>query len=338
MLRLHFTAADLQRIRWAAHPEPLMETVFSLQLLQQPQATSEPFARWSAQVRQSIGRRELPLFDLAAADDGAVTELLIAPHGAASLYEGLAALQELPKARMIADLASARSMRPDLPQWITDVHHRRPEATDQFTRMLSGYHRMAIAPAWAYVEHAVRVAVDSAAATPDIMLNGLHPSISWQYPVLSVPCHLPQDVDLDLAGRGLVLVPAFFLRIPTARADNYDDQAPIEVYIPVRHPHAAPDEDDPRPDPGLTRLLGRTRAAVLTTLATARSTTEIATLAGISAATTSHHLNALRAGGLVTTARQHGTARHSLTNLGLRLLSRSTCTLGQPVTAFQPPG
>ncbi len=315
-----------------------METVFSLQLLQQPQAYSEPFLRWSTQARQSLGRRELPLFDLATSDDGTLPDLLAAPTGAASLCDGLAAVQSKPAAQVTADLAVARSLRPDLPQWIVDFHHGRPEATNRLAQLLTAYHRLAIAPTWRYVEHAFQAAFDGAAATTEVMLNGLHPSISWEFPILTVPCHIPHDVDVHLAGRGLLLVPAFFLRVPTARLDNHDEQAPVELYFPVRHKHAAPSDDDPHLDPGLTRLLGRTRAAVLATLTAVRSTTELAGRVGVSAATASHHLNALRAGGLITTAREHGTARHSLTHLGLRLLHSSPRTPGQPVTAFfQPP-
>jgi DNA-binding transcriptional ArsR family regulator len=339
MLRIHFTAADLQRIRWASHPEPLMETVFSLQLLQQPQAYGEPFVRWSTQVQQSLGRREYPLFDLATPDDGTLPELLIAPTGAADLSDGLAAAHARPTARITSDLAVTRSQRPDLPQWIVDVHHGRPEATDRLAHLLDTYHRLAIAPTWQYVEHAVRAAFDGAATTADLMLNDLHPAISWEYPVLTVPCHIPHDVTVHLAGRGLLLVPAFFMRVPTARMDNFDEQAPIELFFPVHHRQPVAAEDSPHLDPGLIRLLGRTRAAVLAALTAVRSTTELAARVGVSAATASHHLNALRAGGLITTVREHGTARHNLTHLGLRLLYNAPATPGRPVTAFsQFPG
>ncbi|GAA5024102.1 winged helix-turn-helix domain-containing protein [Kitasatospora paranensis] len=324
MLRLHFTAADLQRIRWAPHPEPLMETVLSLQFLQQPQAYSEPFTRWSAQVRAGIGRRGMPLFDLAAPEDGAVLELLMAPTGATTLRDGLAAVRSLPKDRAISDLASARSMRPGLPQWVVDVHHRQPEATERLVRLLDAYHRLAIAPTWPYVERAVRAASDASAAGPGVVLSRLHPSIGWEFPVLTVPCHIPHDVDLRLDGRGLLLVPVFFLRTPTARLDNHDEQAPVEVYFPVHHDRAVLAQHETRIDPGLTRLLGRTRAAVLTALTVVRSTTELASRVDISAATASHHLNALRAGGLITTTREHGTARHRVTHLGRRLLQAPT--------------
>ncbi|MEV8099224.1 winged helix-turn-helix domain-containing protein [Kitasatospora sp. NPDC085879] len=344
MLRLHFTAADLRRIRRATHPEPLMETVFSLQLLQQPQAYSEPFAHWSANVRAAVGRRDMPLFDLASPEDGALPELLMAPTGATSLSDGLAAVQSLPAARVVSDLASARTMRPALPQWVVDIHHRRPEATGRLSRLLDTYHRLAIAPTWQYVERAVQAAFDGTAAGPGAVLSGLHPSIGWEFPILTVPCHIPHDVDLHLEGRGLLLVPTFFLRTPTARLDNYDEQAPVEVYVPVQHDHAVLPADGTRIDPGLTRLLGRTRAAVLAALTVVCSTTELATRVDISAATASHHLNALRAGGLITTTREHGRARHSLTHLGRRLLhatrtpGRATAGLPSAAPAGARPG
>ncbi len=326
MLRLHFTEADLQRIRWMTHPEPLMETVFSLQFLQQPQADSQPFVRWSSQAREAVGPGGQPVFDLVTPDHGTLPEFLVAPTGAASLSDGLEAVRAKPLAEATADLAVARSLRPDLPRWIVDVHHGRPDATNRLARLLDVYHRLAIAPVWRHVQRAVQAVTGGAAATAGSMLNGLHPSISWEFPVLTVPCHFPHDVDFHLAGRGLLLVPAFFLGAPTARLDNYDEQAPVELFFPVHHKYARLPEDGLHPDPGLVRLLGRTRAAVLAALTAVRSTTELATRVGISTATASHHLNALRASGLITTVRPHGTARHSLTHLGQRLVHNSTHT------------
>ncbi|WP_143094646.1 winged helix-turn-helix domain-containing protein [Streptacidiphilus jiangxiensis] len=299
-----------------------METVLSVQLLQQPQADARPFAGWSARVRRGLGRRERPVFDLATPDDGTVPELLLAPTGARTLADGLTAVRSKPTAQAVSDLAVARSRRPDLPQWVVDVHHRRPAATSRLAALLDTYHRLAIAPTWRRVNDAFRAAFAGAsAAEPERGLGGLHPSVSWDFPTLTVPCHIPHDVDVRLRGRGLVLIPVFFLRVPTARVDNYDERAPVELYIPV-HQRFSAAGGDPYDDPGLTHLLGRTRAAVLTDLTDIRSTTELAARLGISASTASHHLNALREGGLITTVREHGAARHSLTHLGLRLLYR----------------
>lgn len=326
MLRIHFTEADVQRIRWVTHPEPLMETVFSLQFLQQPQAYSLPFVRWSSRAREAVGLREQPVFDLVTPDHGTLPEFLVAPTGAASLSDGLEAVRSKPAAEATADLAVTRSLRPDLARWIVDVHHGRPEATNRLARLLGAYHRLAIAPTWQHVQRAVQAVSGGAVATAGSMLNGLHPSISWEFPVLTVPCRIPHNVDFHLVGRGLLLVPVFFLGAPTTRLDNYDEQAPVELFFPVHHEHALLPEDGLHPDLSLTRLLGRTRAAALAALTTVRSTTELATCVGISTATASHHLNALRASGLITTVRPHGTARHSLTYLGQRLISNSTRT------------
>ncbi|MCU7827002.1 hypothetical protein [Kitasatospora sp. DSM 101779] len=177
-------------------------------------------------------------------------ELLMAPTGAATLSDGPAAVRPLTEARALSDPTSARTMRPGLPQWVVDVHHRRPEATDRLARMLDVYRRLAIAPARSYVEHAVQTAFDTTAVGPGAVLSGLHPSIGWEFPVLTVQCHLPHDVDLHLGGRALLLVPAFFLRIPTARLDNHDEQAPVEVYFPVHPRRTVLAEDETRIEPG----------------------------------------------------------------------------------------
>lgn len=337
VLRIHFTTTDLNRVQWATHPEPLMETILSLQLLQQPEAHSRPFARWSSQVGQALGRRESLLLDLATPDEGTWTELLTSPARATSLEGGLAAVTARPRARAIADLAVARSLRPDLPGWVVDLHHHRSEAIAQFTSLLHTYHRLAIAPAWSHVQHAIHTAYDRAAATPEAALADLHPRISWQYPILTVPCHIPHDVDVHLAGRGLLLIPAFFLRTPTARLDNHDEQAPLELYFPIHHRNDSATEDSHHPEPSLVGLLGRTRATILTALTTSRSTTDLAARVSTSPATTSHHLNALRAANLITTTRHHGGTQHHLTHLGIRLLHAAPHAAGEPVTALPAP-
>lgn len=74
---------------------------------------------------------------------------------------------------------------------------------------------------------------------------------------------------------------------------------------------------------------------LLGALTAARSTAGLATRLGISAPTAGHHLNALRADGLITTVRHHGTARHSLTHLGL--LHNTSHTPDRPVDAFPHP-
>ncbi|WP_051713140.1 MULTISPECIES: ArsR/SmtB family transcription factor [Actinoalloteichus] len=79
----------------------------------------------------------------------------------------------------------------------------------------------------------------------------------------------------------------------------------------------------------LEALLGRTRAAMLRQLVESRTTGELATGLGISAAGASHHTAVLRRAHLITTHRHHNTVTHNLTALGSAVLRRH---------AQQPPG
>jgi DNA-binding transcriptional ArsR family regulator len=84
-------------------------------------------------------------------------------------------------------------------------------------------------------------------------------------------------------------------------------------------------EAQPPPDPrSLVALLGRTRAAVLLTIADRPSlnTTELAAALGTSQASASQHATVLREAGLVTTRRHNGSALHTLSTCGTVLLAR----------------
>ncbi|MEV8513604.1 winged helix-turn-helix domain-containing protein [Dactylosporangium sp. NPDC051484] len=74
----------------------------------------------------------------------------------------------------------------------------------------------------------------------------------------------------------------------------------------------------PPPEP-LAALLGATRAAVLTLLATPLSTGDVAECLGLAPATASHHLTALRDAGLIVAARSGRRLNYRRTELGDRL-------------------
>ena len=79
-------------------------------------------------------------------------------------------------------------------------------------------------------------------------------------------------------------------------------------------------DDDERVD-HLAALVGRTRAAVLRTLAVSGSTAQLARRTGIAPASASEHTQVLRNAGLVVTDRRRGSTLHTLTPLGHRMLT-----------------
>jgi len=78
-------------------------------------------------------------------------------------------------------------------------------------------------------------------------------------------------------------------------------------------------QQGPRSSDDLVRLIGRTRAALLTALAAPASTTGLAARTGIPVSSVSEHLSVLRANELVSTTRTGRFLVHHRTTLGLAL-------------------
>jgi DNA-binding transcriptional ArsR family regulator len=149
------------------------------------------------------------------------------------------------------------------------------------------------------------------------MLDDLHPAIGWADGAIRVDA-LP-DADVELGGRGLVLMPSAYLW-PSVAVVVDEPWQPTLVY-PARgvgELWGATDVAVP-----LARLLGRTRALLLTCLGTPTSTTALAGRLGRSASGVSGHLVALRDAGLVKSARHGHEVRYSHTELGADLVRGS---------------
>jgi DNA-binding transcriptional ArsR family regulator len=127
---------------------------------------------------------------------------------------------------------------------------------------------------------------------------------------VTVPRH---EATIELAGRGLVLMPSVFTSTRPAVIDRAPWQ-PTLVY-PARGIATLWEDAAPAAD-GMSRLLGATRAAVIANLDAPRSTTELARRLSISPATASHHLAALREAGVVTSRREGRTVLYVRTPVG----------------------
>jgi DNA-binding transcriptional ArsR family regulator len=145
-------------------------------------------------------------------------------------------------------------------------------------------------------------------------LNSLHPRIRWCDGVLEVAG--PTDGDIDLAGRGIRLMPSVWTR--PAFAIGWTQ--PTLVYPARLSSWARPYPEDSGRD-RLAPVLGTTRARVLRALASEHTTGQLAHALGISPASASTHAAALRGAGLVTTRRDGQAVHHSLTDLGRALAS-----------------
>ncbi|OXM49359.1 transcriptional regulator [Amycolatopsis thailandensis] len=315
MLRIHFTDHDLARVRIAAAPDPLWETVLAMQKLALDGIPA--FARWRRRVREELRERDartaVRFLQAIAPPARYFPDFLTPAESAGGLKAGLAALRGTPSDRLGREVG-LMAQHHRLPKWIHGLAEG--VALDQVAEALKIAHDTLVAPQWTTVrtqvdtDRALRSRLAGESGTFGL-LDSLRPAFRWEAPILTA--RYPIDRDLHLRGRGIRLVPSYFCwDTPVALAD--DDLPPVVVF-PVSHEH------EPAPLPKhLATLLGRTRAAVLYAVAGCPSSGELADRLGISAAAVSRHTTVLRDAGLITSRRHRAVVLHNLTPVGSALL------------------
>ncbi|MER5645084.1 helix-turn-helix domain-containing protein [Streptosporangium sp. NPDC002524] len=243
----------------------------------------------------------------------------LTPHESRNgLESGLTALMSTSRERVREELHRLSRHR-RLPGWINGLAGGDAIEMTRIGAAIRSYHEVAIVPYQSLIHAAVTA--DRAQRARDLLengteglLNGMTPIMRWRSPVLEVDYDL--DGELHLRGRGLKLVPSYFCRRkPVTLADP--DLPPVLIYpIEQRHRWTHTGVHGR----GLEELLGRTRAAVLLSLATSTTTTELARALRISPASASRHTAVLREAGLIATRRDGTAALHLLTPLGIALL------------------
>ncbi len=325
MLRVHFTSEDLARVRVLNEPHPLWEVLLSLHLLQTQQGAAV-FDGWRRNTR-STPQPFLRVLATLARPKGYSPDFLTPPVDALNLDAALETLLGTDKRRLRTDI-DALSTEVALPAWAGGVAAGDVDTLRRLAESIRRYHATALAPHWTAIRahvHASRARRAELAVSHGLehMLDTLRPDMRWHGSMLEMP--YPVDQDLRLDGRGLTLVPSFFCwQNPITLADPL--RTPMLVY-PVEHSLDWATGGDPQSAPrpqSLVALLGRTRAAVLLTIAEHPNlnTTQLANALGTSAASASQHATVLREAGLVITLRHNGSAIHTLSPRGTNLLAR----------------
>ncbi|MFD7499670.1 ArsR/SmtB family transcription factor [Streptomyces sp. NPDC059850] len=331
MLRVHFSELDLARLRMAVRPDALWETVLSFHRLRENRAETV-YGEWRSEARNRLngeGRLLAPLIP----SRGYFPDFLTPAEGVIGCDAAMDALHATPAERLYSEIDRLPSAR-TLPGWIRGLAQGERRPLDRLVGVLRSYHEAAVAPYWPHIQ--ARIEADRAArgralldGGADGLLASLPPTMRWRAPVLEVD--YPVDRDLELRGRGLLLLPSFFCRRTPVTYLN-PELTPVLVY-PVEHARGgAPAQ--PRAGivptvaapavPGragsLGKLVGHTRSAVLLEVGGGCTTSELARRVGVSLASASQHASVLREAGLVHTLRQGGAVLHTLTPLGAALL------------------
>ncbi|WP_345435625.1 winged helix-turn-helix domain-containing protein [Actinoallomurus vinaceus] len=146
----------------------------------------------------------------------------------------------------------------------------------------------------------------------------LHPGMRWVGDSLVSPDLPTSGPDLD--GAGITLAPtAFATRCHLLIGDG---PAPPAVVYPTRAAGTLWERRDTSGD-GLARLLGRSRAQLLTYTSSPATTTQLAARTGLSLGAVSQHLAILREAGLVTSHRYRREVNYAASDLGIALLERA---------------
>ncbi|MFH8609978.1 winged helix-turn-helix domain-containing protein [Streptomyces sp. NPDC018029] len=259
---------------------------------------------------------------------------------AGRMDEGAERLVSAPHRRLRAEFSVHPRRAAWRPSWLTEAMDADPRAVRRLAAALQDYHRVAVAPYWARMDQYLQGEVARrgrvmAQGGVGALLDSLRPMALWKPPVLELPGYrrlVHSGTDFHLAGRQLILAPSVFCGpVPQVFARRPQAETIIIVYPALRDPVDAAaiwapldtrQGDAPVP-PALSALLGRTRAVVLCVIADhpACTTTQLAQWAGISPASASEHATTLRSAGLTTLTRERKAALHTLTHLGLTLLS-----------------
>ncbi|GAB1510053.1 winged helix-turn-helix domain-containing protein [Actinophytocola sp. KF-1] len=300
VLRLHFTAEALARVRMRVTLGPIAESVFALNLFMGENNVA--FRTWRAQVRGRL-RHRVDAVERLAPSGRPLSDLLWLLDQASA---------EAPRTQAIARL-SEFCRAAVLPYW------RQAYSRMELEREARG-----------------RIVITKGV---ERMLSTLHPKVRWRSPVLEIPDERHLDVHLDARGL-LLSPSLFLGDHPCVLVDaNQRTAPPTLVYaIPRATTAIAMLCGMAQPnDHALAALVGQTRAAALRALAETCTTSELARRVNISSAGASQHATVLREAGLITTRRNRNTVLHTLTALGVALLQSERADVESPATVvFRP--
>ena len=314
MLRVHFTADDLLRTRFAPTPAPLMELALAVAALQRQDPV---FAGWRSTNLAALPRAARPLLQLVPPTGAGPRFLDPVSDG---LDDGLAAVLSAPTPFVRRELRRVCGAGLPVTPWVQALYARDRQAWWTLGEAVRTAYEALIRDSWTRIcrGHRADVAWRGRAAGELGLreaLGMIHPRARWRGTTLEV------DVEHELAvtagGRGVTLLPTVF-GAERPLIDTHPDGSLLIVY-PALTPLPLVD-DSPAADP-LADLLGRTRAAVLELAAAPRTTTELARELGVSPATVSQHTRTLRAAGLLSSERAGKAVLHTITPLGDRVLA-----------------
>ncbi|WP_405853838.1 winged helix-turn-helix domain-containing protein [Streptomyces sp. NBC_00090] len=354
MLRIHFTADDLGRVRFAPRPSPVPELHAALLMLGAPHEELL-FGRWRGRLSRALPGAAEPLAELVP---GGVAPYFLDVLGG-TREEGFALIRASGPESVRSELERVYAGRRPVPPWIRALHDGDDGAWRRLDRAQRAAYETVLAPVWPLVQdlhraeftrHALIAAEQGLGAALTASAPGSRlragvwewqggPGASGGPSGLGIPGEAdepagpagsdgsdgsgspggPGGRDVWLDGRGLVLLPTFHWRGGPLVQDQ--PGRPVVLAYPAGRGLPLAPNGGGTSEEALTGVLGRTRAELLHVLDEARTTTGLARRLGVSNATASAHAQALRAAGLLATTRTGRSVHHTRTALAELLLN-----------------
>jgi len=320
-LTLLFGRDDPARVRFGI--SPLWETMSALQMLLTPW-TRDYQLPWLEATRTQIRQLDLwPLLTVSPRGVWIPDFLSPAPTGPSTdVADQLAQVRATPADQVACEVRRSLSGRSDtaLPEDTGRLLDDPVATRNQLADLLEECWNILLAPRWQQLRDLLQA--DIAYRTQTLadyglerVLGDLHPRVQWTGRALVID--RPAQARYRLAGTGLLLMPSVFVWPSLAIAA--DPPAHPSLAYPARGIAELWQPTQTRQSTALARLIGRTRAALLQSLAEPASTQTLARRHGLAPSTVSEHLTALRDARLVTSRRHRHTVMYQQTSVGAQL-------------------
>jgi DNA-binding transcriptional ArsR family regulator len=305
VLRFALSPEDVLATRFAL--SPLWEAVMSYRAARCPSSQRLRGSWLEEAVR--IGREaDAALLDVALGvtpgAHGHLTDFLLPrPQGAVCDFH--AELARVRRADPAAVAADVRLIYGDvLPPAALPFVHDPERAIQAVADVVARYWDVVVKPRWPRVHAVLEGDVtfrgrSIALRGPGALFDGLHPDISYRDGALEID--RPYDVQVDAAGRGLLLVPLVFSFPLVVAAPDLPD-GPMLGYTP-RGAETLWLGERPEGDETLAGLVGHARDTLLRALERPLTTTELAQLLAVTPSAISQRLGDLRRLGLLESQR-----------------------------------
>jgi DNA-binding transcriptional ArsR family regulator len=306
MIEFKFGPEDVARTRFAI--SPLWETAAAIRALRNPSVGSLHLP-WVKRIRPHLRQLDLSLPLALLPKKGYIADFLTPPPitPLMSFEDEIELIRSTEPEMVIHDvgyLFEDGTPREALQPYLDD-----PEgAVQRLADVLEGFWHVALEPDWPRIQSLMEADIlyrsrRLAEGGVDLLFSDLHGEVKWAGDQLTIQCEcaVPQ---LDLAGRGLVLVPSAFYPFKTA-AMTEEPWQPTLIY-PARGVALLWEEAQAAPE-ALAKVVGRSRAALLADLDAPRTTTDLAQRLDMTPGGVSQHLSVLKDSGFVT-ARRNGRA------------------------------